>query len=174
MPLLVLAHPEFSTSDYNWIQEFREKNDELYYKVVEPHFTIVFPTFGFGIKDFVKEMEEKSKNVKIIDFEIKSAIINKDSFSDYWHVFLTPDQGNSDIIKLHDKLYSGKITKTLMLEIQFVSHIGIGNSKDKWVCKKLVDEINSMNIKISGRIAYLDIVNYENNKVETLKKLRLN
>ncbi len=173
MPLLVLAYPVLSTNDYNWIQEFRKKHDELFYKVAEPHFTIVFPTFGFDIEDFLIEMEEKSKDVKMIDFEIKSAVINKDSFSDYWHVFLTPDQGNSNIIKLHDKLYSGKIAKTLMLELQFVSHVGIGNSKDKWVCKQLVDEINGLDIRISGRIAYLDIVKYEKDKVETIKKLGL-
>jgi hypothetical protein len=173
MPLLVIAYPEFSTGDYQWIQEFRKNYDELFYKIVEPHFTIVFPTFGFSSADFIEEMEEKSKDVKAFDVEIKSAVMNKDSFNDYWHVFLTPDQGNSDVIKLHDKLYSGEIANTLMMEVQFVSHIGIGNSKDKSVCKKLADEINDMDIRIVGRIASLDVVNYENDKVETIQKIHL-
>jgi hypothetical protein len=60
-----------------------------------------------------------------------------------------------------------------MMEVQFVSHIGIGNSKDKSVCKKLVDEINDMDIRIVGRITSLDVVNYENDKVETIKKIHL-
>lgn len=118
-------------------------------------------------------MVEKSKDIKKFEFEIKSAVINKDSFSDYWHIFLTPDKGNSDIIKLHDKLYLGKIINTLLLEIQFVSHIGIGNSKDKWVCKKLVDEINELNIMIRGRVESLDVVNYENDKVKKIRKINL-
>lgn len=49
MALLVLAYPELSKNDYDWIQDFRRKHDELYYKIVEPHFTIVFPTFGFSV-----------------------------------------------------------------------------------------------------------------------------
>ncbi len=43
MALLVVAYPELSKSDYDRIQAFRQMHDPLYYDVVEPHFTIVFP-----------------------------------------------------------------------------------------------------------------------------------
>ena len=43
MTLVVLAYPEIAESDYERIQNFRKHHDELYYRVVEPHFTLVFP-----------------------------------------------------------------------------------------------------------------------------------
>ncbi|MCS6846165.1 MAG: hypothetical protein RMN52_00450 [Anaerolineae bacterium] len=46
MSLLVLAYPELSNADRECIRAFRERYDPLYYPVVAPHFTLVFPTFG--------------------------------------------------------------------------------------------------------------------------------
>lgn len=113
MGYLVLAYPKMSKEDYAWIQNFRKLHDEQYYEVVEPHFTIVFPTFGKPIEDFIKEVEKQSRDIISFDFSIRCAVINKDSFSDYWHVFLTPDQGHSNVVKLHDKLYSDFLLDTL-------------------------------------------------------------
>ena len=173
MAFLVLGKLDIKENDYNWIQSYREKNDELYYNVVYPHFTVVFPTFGKTEHQFRCEVLEKSKGFSPINFNIRCAVINKDAFNDYWHVFLVPDEGHSDIIKLHDMLYSDTLLDTLLLDIQFVPHIGIANSKDKWVCKKLVDEINTNNINISGTIRTLDIVVYENNIVKSIEKIDL-
>ncbi len=50
--LLVLAYPELLDKDKQWIDSFRSKHDHLFYGVVEPHFTIVFPTFGIEYDDF--------------------------------------------------------------------------------------------------------------------------
>ncbi|SDG40232.1 2'-5' RNA ligase [Fontibacillus panacisegetis] len=173
MAYLVLAYPKLSKEDYTWIQEFRKLHDEQYYEVVEPHFTIVFPTFGKSIDDFIKEVEKQSRDFISFDFTIRCAVINKDSFSDDWHVFLTPDQGHSNVVKLHDKLYSDFLLDTLFLELQFVPHIGVANSKDKWKCKKLVDEFNDSNKIINGRVESIDIVSFEDNKVDHIKKISL-
>ena len=48
MSLLVLSYPEIEKKHYDWIQTLRKDNDELYYNVVEPHFTIVFPVSNFN------------------------------------------------------------------------------------------------------------------------------
>jgi len=173
MAYLALAYPELKTEDYNWIQSFRKDNDELYFKVVAPHFTIVFPTFNKSEDEFIKSVEEKSMALKRITFAIRCSVINKDALNDYWHVFLTPDEGNSEIIKLHDMLYSGELSDNLLLEIPFIPHIGIGNSKDKWICKKLIDDINERGINIKGSITQLDIVSYVDNEVKTIKKIEL-
>jgi 2'-5' RNA ligase len=101
------------------------------------------------------------------------SVINKDSFNEYWHVFLAPDQGYSNIIKLHDHLYSKYILDTLFLELQFVPHIGIANSKDKWKCNKLIDKFNASGKRISGRVDSIEIVSFENNKVESIKQVKL-
>jgi hypothetical protein len=171
--MVVLAYPKFSETDYEWIQNYRKVNDILYYDIVDPHFTFVFPTYNLPKDNFIEEISSKCKNEKQIPFIIRSAVINKDSFIDTYHELLVPDKGHSSIIKLHDKLYSGKLFTELRLEIDFIPHIGIGNSKDPIICKNKVDKINKLNIEIKGIIDDLDIAIYENNKVETVEKVKL-
>ncbi len=174
MSLLVLAYPKLNEIDYNWIQEFRKENDKLYFNVSEPHFTIVFPVFDKNKDEFIEEVKKQSRGISKFDFEINVAQVNKDSFQDYWHVFLAPEKGYSKIVKLHDKMYSGKLFSNLRLDIDFIPHVGIGNSKDMTECKKLVDELNKSELSISGSIEKLDVVLYQNNKIETLEVIELN
>jgi len=171
--LLVLAYPEISEEDRNWIDSFREKHDHLFYGIVEPHFTIVFPTFGISYNDFEKEVFEKTKDTKGFSFSLRCAMNNNDRLSEYNHIFLSPDEGNSDIVKLHDKLYSGILRKTLRLDVDFYSHIGIGSYTDPEKCKSLIDEINHSPFNISGRISSLDIISFGDQKVTNLKKIDL-
>ncbi|MFO7891389.1 MAG: 2'-5' RNA ligase family protein [bacterium] len=171
--LLVLAYPEISSEDRNWIDSFRKKHDHLFYGIVEPHFTIVFPTFGICYNDFEQEVLEKTKDTKSFNFNIRCAMINNDRLSEYNHIFLSPDEGNSDIVKLHDKLYSGILRKTLRLDVDFYSHIVIGSYTDPEKCKKLIDEINSTSFKISGKISSIDIVSFGDQKVTDLRKIEL-
>lgn len=103
MAYLVLAYPEITSDDFDRTQNYRRNNDKLYYKVVDPHFTIVFPVF----------------------------------------------------------------------DIDFVPHIGIGNSRDKYLCKKMVDECNKKDFSISGKITHLTVVNYENDTVTKIEEIEL-
>ncbi|GAB4287776.1 MAG: hypothetical protein Kow0068_13570 [Marinilabiliales bacterium] len=173
MAYLVLAYPEIKKEDYNLIQEFRRQNDNLYFSVVDPHFTIVFPVFDTEENNFITEVVNKSKDCKSFNFEIKCTTVNKDSFSDYFHLLMVPDKGYSDIVKLHDKLYSDKLFKELRLDIDFIPHIAIANSQDKLVVKKWADEWNKKDFSIQGKVNKLTIVDYTENKVNDLKVILL-
>ena len=142
MALGVGAYPKLEDGDYNIIQDFRKENDELYYSIAEPHFAFVFPIEEDKIKkdQFIEEIFDNSNGVEQIDFEIKCATVNKDIFLDYYHLLLVPDKGYSKIVKLHDKLYSNLLFNHLSLDIDFIPHIGIANSKDKFKVKRWADE----------------------------------
>ncbi len=158
MAYLVLSYPVIKDADFELIQHYRKDNDELFYSVVDPHFTIVFPVFDFPEELFINEVTERTKGIKKVDFNLRCATINKDAFKDYYHTFLVPDEGYSKIIKLHDKLYSGKFKNDLRLDLDFIPHIGIGNSKDKFRCKQMVDEWNGKEFSIEGVISSLSII----------------
>ncbi|MGE5805432.1 MAG: 2'-5' RNA ligase family protein [Ignavibacteria bacterium] len=174
MSFLVLAYPTISQKDYNWIQKFRKKYDNRYYKIVKPHFTIVFPVNRIEESIFIKHIVELSKDNKQIDFTLKCSIIVKDSFSDFTDIFLIPDEGNSEIIRLHDKFYTGVLTSELRLDIPFIPHIGIGASKNSDESKKLSDKINENNFCIKGTINSLNITWYDYPKINTIKNIQLN
>lgn len=173
MSLLTLAYPKISDKDYQWIQEFREENDELNHGIMEPHFTLVFPVFNQRPETFIEEIKSRAADHSKIDFALRCAVMDKDAFTPYWHVYLVPDEGYSHIIKLHDKLYSGKLADELRLELPFIPHIEIANSVDKWTCKELVDQINYSDLDIKGNILELHVVEYHEERVETLEKIKL-
>ncbi len=79
--------PNWKKKDLEWINKFRAEYDELYSEVIDAHFTIVFPTDYESDMMMIDDVEEILSGVTAFDFEIKCALINKDSFNDYWHVF---------------------------------------------------------------------------------------
>ncbi|MBN1646551.1 MAG: 2'-5' RNA ligase family protein [Spirochaetales bacterium] len=170
---LLLAFPEISDLDRKWIDNFRREHDPLFYGVVEPHFTVVFPAFGIALADFAREVKEKTTGLSGFPFTLRCALLNNDRLSDYYHVFLAPDEGNSTIVKLHDRMYSGLLRRTMRLDVDFIPHIGIGCDLDAEKCKTLADGINAQNIEISGLVASLDIVAFSGGKVEPVETIRL-
>ena len=170
MALLVLAFPVLDPKDLESIQSWREKNDELF-DIVEPHFTIVFAVDDEPEEEFIKEIELQTKGVGKIEFEIKRAIVHKDEFRDVYHVFLVPGKGYAEMIELHDKLYSGRLLPHWRRAIEYIPHITIGNSKDRSKCKQAVDELNSKELFIRGRIESLTIADHSNKVVRKIKQL---
>lgn len=124
-------------------------------------------------EDFVAEIKKQLDRVGPINFVIRCATISKDSFSDHYQAFLVPDEGYSQIVKLHDRLYSDKLKSELRLDIDFIPHIGIGRSLDKINCKTEVDKWNKTGFEIKGSISSVDIVSYANEIITTLEKIVL-
>lgn len=173
MALLVLAYPQLEERDYNWIQTFRAAYDERFFKMIQPHFTIVFPAFNINEKDFTAHVQKNAKKFKEFYFVLRCAQVVKDSFSEYTDLFLIPEEGYRIFVKLHDALYSDLLLPELRLDIPFIPHLGVANSVDAYKCKKLADEINGKNLEIIGAIKKLDIVRYEDDKASTLKEIFL-
>ncbi len=170
---LVIAYPELTPIDDNKIQNYRNTHDELFFKVVDPHFTFVFAVFDVPDSEFISEVKTITKDTRKIPFVMRCATINKDEFRKVYHTFLVPDEGHSHILKLHNKLYSGKFKYHLRLDIDYIPHIGIGNSIDKHFCKKMADEWNERDFTIPGIISKLTIINYANNIVTKLDEINL-
>ncbi|MBN2442712.1 MAG: 2'-5' RNA ligase family protein [Spirochaetales bacterium] len=171
--LLVIAYPQLSDADLKWIDDFRKEYDTLFYGIVEPHFTIVFPTFGISQSQFITEIQDKVKTFKSFDFTIRCAMMTNDPLSSFYYVFLSPDEGNSNIVKLHDACYSGILRSTQRLDIDFYSHIGIGNTNDPVKCKELVDMINNQNRIIKGTVSALHVISYGDRKVTEIEAINL-
>lgn len=174
MAYLVVAYPKLERSDFDFIQNYREKNDPRYFSVVEPHITLVFAIGDMDKDSFVSEVKDKIADVKPFDFEIKVATINQNDDGKYYHEFLVPDIGYSNIVKLHDKLYSGLFAPYLRFDIDFIPHIGIGNSDEAQISKQRIDELNAKGVSISGRVDCVDVIEYKDGAVTAVEKIDLN
>jgi hypothetical protein len=172
MSYLVIAHPELQQADIDWIQSYRSQHDRQF-SLVEPHFTIVFAIQDLDRDSFLAEVKKKVADIKSFDFELKVATINQDNSGSYYHEFLVPDNGYSNIIKLHDKMYSGTFAPYLRFDVDFIPHISIGDSEDSQVSKQRVDDLNAQGVLIHGRISSLDVIEYADGAVTTLEKVQL-
>ena len=170
--LAVGSYPRLNESDIRWIDEYRKKND-IYYELMDAHFSFVFPVYDIVAEDFMYEVKKQTTGCRKINFEIKCAIRNNDRTNEYWHVLLVPDTGFSDIVKLHDRLYSGLLKPIERLDLDFIPHIGIGNSTNPEECKKMVDEVNAMDINIRGTIEQIDIIQLKDGKIGTIGTIPL-
>ncbi|ALO14444.1 hypothetical protein L21SP5_00773 [Salinivirga cyanobacteriivorans] len=173
MALAVVAYPVLNRNDYRMIQDFRKENDELYYSVIEPHFTFVFPVDEVDKPKFLEEIYKKLNGVEQIDFKIRCATVNKDAILDLYHLLLVPDEGYSKIVKLHDRLYSDLLFTCLRLDIDFIPHVAIANSPDKYKIKKLADDWNKTKFIIKGKVDSLTIVDYTGNVLTNLEHIAL-
>ena len=171
--LLVVNYPTICADDFAWIQEIRQQEDELNFKAIDPHFTLVFPIIEIDRATLVSHVKRSIQGIQPFEFTLRCAVLANDAFSRYTHVFLFPDEGCSNIVKLHDRLYTGVLTSELRLDIPFIPHISIANSLDPHHCKQLVDRLNSQQFEIRGRIDRLDIIASQGDLVETIESINL-
>ncbi|HUB93565.1 MAG TPA: 2'-5' RNA ligase family protein [Verrucomicrobiae bacterium] len=172
MAFLVITHPEFQQPDFDWIQEYRKQNDRQF-SIVDPHFTLVFAVKDIDRDTFVSEVKQKLEGIAPFHIDLKAATINQDDSGKYFHEFLVPDAGNSEIIKLHDKLYSGILATYRRYDIDFIPHISIGDSEDVEASKSRVEDLNAKDASVRGSISSVDIIEFANGKVSLIEKLNL-
>jgi 2'-5' RNA ligase len=179
--LLVVSYPIISDRHFDWIQAVRSKYDKLNFQTIDPHFTLVFPIANLGSHSerlrqreiLVNHVKRSIENIQSFEFVIRCATIYDDAFSKYTHVFLVPDEGYSQIIKLHDRLYTGVLAQELRLDLPFIPHIGIANSLDARDCKQLADRLNQQELEIAGKVDKLDLIWEEDDRVGTIEEVWL-
>lgn len=172
MRLYVVAYPQLNEADYARIQAWRRQHDRLY-NMIDPHFTLVFMVDDHSREDFVAEIKQQLQGAKAFSFALQCCTINKDSFSENYFAFLVPDEGYSKLVRLHDKLYSGRLAHHHRLDIDYIPHIEIANSTDKLEIKRMVDEWNAQDFSIKGRVAAIDIISFERGVLELLERVEL-
>lgn len=171
MAFLVLAFHEISINDLEWIPSYRKENNKLYFDTVDRHFTIVFATNDFTERIFLDEITSLSKELKEIEFEINDTVVINDYFNEYYQEFLVPGKGYSEVVKLHNRLYTQRLLPNLRTDLEYTPHFCIGNSKD---INERNNRINNLKlISIKGRINELTIVHYENYIVSKIGDIQL-
>lgn len=114
----LVNYPGINTSE---IDKFREKYDS-YHKLIGAHISIIFPVSdSIGEKALVDHIESTIQKWKPFQIHMKGL---KKSW-DHW-LFLLIQEGNKEIIKLHDELYTGILAPFLRKDIEFIPHIAIG------------------------------------------------
>ena len=173
MQLLIVAYPDLTQEDAEWLTSLRERYEELGRSILPPHFTLVFPLSGMSKSTLARHIKERVADSIRVQFALRCSILVKDDSSDNYFVMLVPDEGFSSIVKLHDRLYTGVLAPALRLDIPFIPHVTIGYSPDAQACKDIVDTLNREGFEIKGEIPRLDLVEIENDQVTTVEQFDL-
>jgi len=173
MSLLAISCPKLAAKDLEWIQSIRAEHDELHYSLVRPHVTLVFATEKIARREFVNHVRTVSEKEVVIPCVLRRAMVMKDHFGDNWYVLMVMAEGYGEIVKIHDRLYTGILADELRLDLPYIPHVTIGNSGDPQVCKALTDRLNTDNISIAGLVSSIDIITHENGRIETIEVVEL-
>ena len=173
MSLLLLAYPCLEPADRDWIQALRARHNPEHFRLVDPHFTLVFPVTGMPQADFISHAAASLAEAKPIPFTLRSAKAVSDPPHHETHVFLVPGKGRKAIVALHQRLYQGPLADALRRDIRYLPHITIGNSTDRPVAAALARDINAGGVNILGKIDAIEAVRLEQRGVETLQRFAL-
>jgi 2'-5' RNA ligase len=171
--LITLAYPVLTAANKAAIDSFRAEHDAHYVGVVEAHFTMVFEAEGLDEHDYLNHVGTIAATASPINFHCRYAMLGADDGEDTAYVFLIPDEGNSAISLLHDRLYTGVLISKMRLDLKYIPHITIGRCSDRLDAKALCDSLNMQGVSIAGRIDELTVAAVDRDKVEKLRSFKL-
>lgn len=172
MALLVVAYPELAAADLAWIEAIRAEHDP-HATVIRAHLTLVFPLTGLPEATLVARVRDVAARTTAFAVELGAASVVKDVLGGQTHVFLVPDGGNGDLIRLHDRLYAGPLAPYLRLDVPFIPHLTVKAAPDPAACKALADDLNERGFLVRGAVSALDVVRYEGGRVATVARVPL-
>ncbi|ADP15933.1 hypothetical protein AXYL_02613 [Achromobacter xylosoxidans A8] len=168
--LFTLAYPRLGAPDSGFIEEFRRQHDGQH-PLVKANFTMAFGCAGIDEQAYQLHLEEVARLHGPIDFVCRYAMLGADAAHAYVH--LVPDEGHSQLARLHNALYRQVLAPTLRLDIPYVPHITLGASTNRALMKSLCDELNRNGLDIRGSVDRLTMAVLENGVITDLMSARL-
>ena len=173
MKYVVLAYPNLTKNDYQWIQSIRKKHD-IQYSAVKPHFTIVFPTEKLKESDFTKQINSRPSKSTSIDFTLTKAVVTENIYPKCYQVHLVASNQISGLIDLYNNFYNGLLSEEKRSDIIYIPHITIASNESSNLMLDLASTINKNGININGSIDNVVFASFDGKKVIDIKKLCFN
>lgn len=155
-PLYTIAYLSVDAQARAFIDGFRRQHDPQV-NMVAPHVTMVFGCKAVPESAYIDHVAAIARQTPRVPFHCRYAMLGADDFNETAYVFLVPDEGNSAISRLHDRLYTGVLAGQLQLEIPYVPHITIASTQDRAAAKALCDGLNQAGIDIAGQLQSLTV-----------------
>ncbi len=172
MGLLAISFPLLATEDRDWIQSIRRRYDP-HYESVAPHVSLIFEVTDIIRDQYVAHVRAVCQATSRINLCFRCATVTPGITADNWYLFLVPDEGYSDVLRLHDRLYTDLLADHLRLDIPYIPHITLGLFDEAAACKKAADELNRERFDIPGTIASVEVVALEQERLETVGRIDL-
>jgi 2'-5' RNA ligase len=170
MAYLVIAYPNLSEPDYDWLQSIRKKHDQQF-DLVKPHVTLVFGTEKLSQNEFIEHVQNSLTAFSSFPIILDSTKVVGNDSKDLFHAFLVPSNGFNEVKQLHDVLYQGALESELRSDIPFIPHLTIG-SGSKREMTALVEQIGQ-NFSINGNLDRVSIIEFDGTAVKDTAEVSL-
>lgn len=171
-PLYTVAYIDVSPSAGALIAAFRAEHDP-HVNVVGPHFTMVFGCKAIPEASYNAHIAVVAESTKQISFHCRYAMLGADDVDETAYVFLVPDEGNSSISLLHDRLYTGPLAAHPRLDFPYISHITVASTQDWQLAKSLCYALNSAVVDIQETLRSLTVGVLKDGKLQPIAEHRL-
>lgn len=171
-PLYTVAYLDVDAPAEAFLEGFRREHDPQV-DVVAPHFTLVFGCNTLPEAVYSDHVGAIARATTAIRFHCRYAMLGADDLNDWAYVFLVPDEGNSEISLLHDRLYTGVLAQHLRLEFPYIPHITIGATQNRKSAKSLCDSLNHAGVDLEGQLRSLTVGVLRDGKLHPLAEHRL-
>lgn len=152
------SFPPLSSLDEQIIG-FRDQHDPKAL-LVAPHVTLVYPTGITSESVFIDHVARVARTVRSFSANFATALVmpNHTSLGVTGDIFLVPDEGFGDIVRLRDKLYTGTLKTEMRLDIPFIPHLTIGSALELNDARRLVDGLNAKRFSFRVPIDHVAVV----------------
>ena len=149
--LYVIAEPDITPADRDWIQSIRAQHDPQC-DLVGPHFTLVFGIPEQTATGLLARVQAIASRTLPFEFEAKNVQVFPGVSLEHY-VFLVPKKGAAELCMLHKALRVDTND-----DIPFVPHITIGRCADALAAATLAEAVNAAPRTIRGRISALRVI----------------
>jgi 2'-5' RNA ligase len=163
MMLYALIH--YPAVDIVSINQLRRKYDPQV-DLIEPHITIVFPVPGsVGEPRLVSHMEQVLRAWKPFPIHLQGL---QQSWDNY--LFLLIQEGKTDVIRLHDELYTGILAAYRREVVPFVPHVTLGAfPEDEDRCLQALEEAEGLKLDYQSIVDRLHLVKIHSNRSQIIR-----
>lgn len=152
--LFTIAQPVWDGDVGDTIEAFRATHDPQH-QVLAAHFTLAFG-MTVDLAAWLSHVQAVAAHTPAFRFALRHAMLFAPD-KGRAHVFLVPDEGASQIAKLHGCLLSGNWAAYRRLDIPYIPHATIAVSDSAEEAQSWVDDWNSQPFALCGRVDALSV-----------------
>lgn len=158
MPAYVVALPELSDEDREYVGELRARHDAAQHRLVPPHVTLVFGTEEITASAVFAHVVDAAAAFGPFECVFREALVVRDPLKATYDVFLVPEEGRDELDRLHDALYVGVLESELRPEIAYVPHMTVARFESLAEAQALAATIAAHGLPIRASIGRLDVL----------------
>lgn len=154
--LAVVAYPSLSPDDHAWLEAVRARHDPQASRV-EAHFTLVFPAV-LAVESLVGAVRDAVAGLGPIPVVLRRFIASRDPVAGGGHVFLLPEEGRTELLALHDRLYAGVLRPHLRADVPFEPHVTVAASPSLEECERITEDLGRTRRRVPGTVQAAEVI----------------